>query len=231
MGVCQTVLPFLTEPLTYIGLAGIGLLGKLAYSYSSYSFIPRFLAFSNIVRLSGSVSSVLNFIWRKNLLFAAAVLTTFSGTVKAFLSGGYNGFLDLFFIAGVEVFNKVALTVKQLVEGLGYLAKWISQEGGVCTYVNSWEILLSALASFWVAAAAYIFAIRVYDWVWGKGMTRDIDWPEVMLVVVAVTLISITVYGTSILLEGGNALQNILNGVQNSSAVNQTVNSSNTTTF
>jgi len=93
--------------------------------------------------------------------------------------------------------------------------QWISQEGGACTYINQSELLVAAATSFWIALAAYVFAIRLYDWVWGKGMTRDIEWPEVMLVVAVVTLISITVYGGSVVVEGLTTGVDLLEGVQN----------------
>ena len=215
MGWCQTLLPFLSNPLTYIGLLGAGIGGKLLYSYSSYTFWPQALAVSNILRVFGSISSILNFVWRSNILFAAAVITTFSNTIRTVLSGDYNGVIELVFVALTEIYDKIALTVKQIVDGLNYLAQWISQEGGTCMYINQSELLVAAVTSFWVAAAAYIFAIRLYDWIWGKGMTRDIEWPEVMLVVTVVTLISITVYGGSLVVEGLTTSVDLLEGVQN----------------
>lgn len=203
-----------------MGLAGLGLGAKLAYSYSSLTFWPSFLAVSSILRFMGSISSVLNFLWRFNILLVLALYTTFSDTITLALGGENPSLRQLGFSIGSDLYNKVGFAVQHLVDSLGYLAEWISvfTSKGFCSGLGSTDILVSALASFWIGLAAYIFAIRIYDWIWGKGMTREVEWPELMLVVGFVTLLSLVVVGTSSVVEAlsnGEMLWNSLNGSGN----------------
>jgi len=219
-GVCQATLPFLSSVWTWLGIAGLGIAGKLAYSYSSLSFWPSFLAFSSIIRILGGISSILNLAWKANVFVVLALFTTFSDTIRVALGGNKPSLRELLFSAGSDIYNKVGFAVQHLVDSLGYLAEWvsISTSKGFCAGLGSTEILVSALASFWVGLAAYIFAIRIYDWMYGKGMTREIEWPELMLVVIVVTLVSLVIVGTSSVVEGlsnGEMLWNSLNGSGN----------------
>lgn len=192
MGLCSTLLPILSNPWSYAVLLGVGIGGKLLYSYSSYTFIPSFLAVSNIIRIIGGAASIVNLAWKANLFVIAALLTTFSGTIKTLLSGNTNP-LDVLMVAGGEIYSKIGLSVSQIVDGIGYLAQWLGQNGTACGLITERALLFSAFKSFWIGAAAYIFALRFYDWMYGKGMTREVEWPEAMMVIVAVTLFSILV--------------------------------------
>lgn len=193
MGVCSALLPFLSSPWTYGAVAGLGITAKLLYMYSSYSFWPNFLQFSNIIRTLGGAASILNLAWRLNIFLFAALYTTFQGTIKAIITNNYNGILDLAMIMVGEIYSKIGLSTTHLVDGLGLLNQWLTQGTSLCSLINGNEFLFSALYEFWVAAAAYIFALRIYDWIWGKGMTREVEWPEAMMVIVAVTLFSVLV--------------------------------------
>lgn len=221
MGVCQTLLPILSNPLTYAGIITTAILGKTLYNYSRFTFLPSSLS---LLRISGAVSSVLNFLWRRNILFALALLTTFSNTINKVLENRVSGPIDLALTLGTDFYDKVVLTVKNLVESLSLFTEWISQANGFCSLVSQNELLFSAFVELWIAVAAYIFAIRIYDWIWGKGMTRDIDWPEVMLVVTVVTLVSLAVYGPQLLFQALEEGQTLLEVVQNETGVNNTVN-------
>lgn len=217
-GVCQATLPFLTSLWTWLGLAGLGAVGKLAYIYSGLSFWPSFLAFSSIIRVLGGIASILNLAWRANVFFILALFTTFSDTIGVALGGNKPSLRELLFSAVGDIYNKVGFAVQHLVDGLGYLAEWsnVFTGKGVCTGLGNTEILVSALASFWIGLAAYIFAIKIYDLGWGKGMTREIEWPELMLVVAVVTLASLVIVGTSSVVEGLNSGELLLNSLTTS---------------
>jgi len=215
MGVCSTVLPFLSNLWTWVGFAGLGLGAKVAYSYTSLSFWPSFLAASSLIRISGGLASIANFLWRFHILLILAFYTTFSDTIGVALGGEKVGLRELVFSIGSDLYSKVGFAVKHLADGLGYLTEWVQllTQKGLCNGLGNTELLVSAGIAFWTGLAAYIFAIRIYDWMYGKGMTRDVEWPELMMVVVAVTLASLLVVGTSSVvqaLQSGEVLWNLL---------------------
>jgi len=195
MGWCQTLLPLLSNPLTYTALVlGGGGLGLL-YRASSYTFLSRIMILSTLMRILGSAASIINLAWRANVFVLLAFATTFSKTINVLLNNDYTGWLDVASVAGNELYTKIGLSTGHLVDGVGYLAQFIGETttGGACTTVGNTGLLVSALTSFWIAAAAYIFALRIYDWMYGKGMTRELEWPETMMVLVSVTLFSLLV--------------------------------------
>ena len=195
MSVCTTALPFLSNLWTWVGLAGLGVGAKLAYSYSSLSFWPSFLAASSLIRIFGGLASIVNLLWRANVFVFLALFTTFSGTLGVALGGNKVGFRELLFSIGTDLYEKVGFAVKHFADSLGFLSEWVQVfiQEGFCSGLGNMELLLSAGLAFWTGLAAYILAIRLYDWMYGKGMTRDLEWPEVMMVLVSVTLFSLLV--------------------------------------
>lgn len=201
MGVCQTFVSFLANPFTYAGAAGLGVIGKFLYMRSSYTFWPSFLTITTVWRTVMTTLSGLTSLRSYGLFTGLALVTTFSETIKYVLQGDVE-LGKLLFTAGAEFYDKVVLAVKHLVEGTGFLAEWLGQGSQVCTLVGSNELFFAGVWSIWTGLAAYIFALRLYDWWFGKGMTREVEWPEAMLVVAVVTLASTTVYGAELLTQG-----------------------------
>jgi len=215
MSVCTTAMPFLSSIWTWLGLAGVGVAGKVAYSYSSLSFWPSFLAASSLVRIFGGLASIVNLLWRANVFVYLALFTTFSGTLGVALGGNKVSLRELGLSVLTDLYEKVGFAVKHFADSIGFLSEWVKvlAQEGFCSGLGSMELLVSAGVAFWTGLAAYILAIRLYDWMYGKGMTRDVEWPEYMMVVVAVTLASLLVVGTSEVvqaLQSGEALFNLL---------------------
>jgi hypothetical protein len=223
---CSLALTLFTDPRVLLGGAGLGIAAKLLYSYSGFSFWPSFLALSTVLRLTGSLASIATFILRSNILLGAAIITTFSGTLKALLSGNFTSTWDLINIILTDLYDKLGLVVQHIAEGIGYTSEYVNLflSEGTCTALNSTEILTGALLSFWFALSAYIFALRLYDWMFGKGMTREVEWPETMLVVGVVTLFSVVLVGSGMVWEAFTQGEELWKVVQNQSQFNNTLN-------
>jgi hypothetical protein len=210
MGVCSTLLPFLTNPLTYLGIGGLTVLGAALYSYSSYTFLPSLILFS---RLSSGVNFVFNLVSKaveSGALKLIAAYTTFEGTIQLFLEKGISK--ELFVTAGAEFIEKTSLSVKNIVEGISTLNQWLTKGNeGVCMLAQNNELLLTGLVSVWTGVAAYIFVIWVWNKAWYDWRHREMEQQQLFLIIIVVTCISLAVYGFEVLNQGWSNTFSLVN--------------------
>lgn len=203
MGVCQTVLPWLSNPFTYLGVGGVGIGLKLLYSYSSFTFWPSILSASAIWRTLMTTISGVTSVLRTDLLKYAAAVTTFSQTLTYLLTGNIS-MGKLFSTVGTELYDKVVLTLPNLVEGLGFFSEWISMLGpeGVCGLTGNTGLFFSGLQMIWISVAAYIFVLWIWKSTWYDWRNVEMESQEKWLVVALITVVSLSAHGTSLLAEG-----------------------------
>lgn len=228
MGVCQTLLPFLTNPSTYLGLGGTGLFLAALYSYSSYTFLPGLLLFS---RLSSGLNFVYNLLMRAvdmGLLKFVAVYTTFQATIQGLTGNGFS--LGTFKLLAKEFLQKVSLSFKNIVEGLSLFTDWITKlNEGLCGLSQNSDLLLAGLASVWTGVAAYIFVVWVWDLMFYDWRNESMEQQTMVILVVAVTSLSLAVYGVDVLSQGVSngveLMDSLENLTQSSSDLNISANS------
>lgn len=221
-GVCSTLLPFLTNPLTYLGIGGVTLLGAALYSYSSLTFLPSLVLFS---RLSSGVNFIFNVITKvinHGALKLVAAYTTFEGTISSLLQDGFSG--QLLLMAGQEFLEKTTLSIKNLIQGISQLNNWISTaDNGLCQLVQNNEILVAALLSLWTGVAAYIFVIWMWNLTWYDWRNQEMEQQQLILIIVAVSSLSLAVYGFEVLSQGWSNTFSLVDTLANSTG-NMSVN-------
>lgn len=223
-GICQTLLPFLANPFTYAGIGILGLAAKFLYSYSSLSFWPSFLTLSSLWRtLMVTISASLN-LRRVGFFAALSFVTVFWPTINGLMTGQLTGIIPLLSSAGTDLWTNVVLVMKNLVTGLGFLVSWIDTSGNICGLWANKNLLFNAVGKFWSVAAAYILVLRVDDLWFGKGMTREIEWPERYKTIAIVTLLSTTVYSGELALEAVRQGQTFVQVLSNQWITNESVN-------
>jgi len=195
-------MPFLSSIWTWLGLAGVGVAGKLAYSYSSLTFWPNLLSFSAIWRTLMTTLSGIGSLMRTDLLKYFAAATTFSGTIKYLLNGDISlqGLGSTFVI---EFYDKVVLTVKNLVEGLSLISKWVAGiDQGFCNLFNTLDVLGMGLLEIWFGVAAYLFILWLWSSSWYDWRNVEMESQEKLLVIGLVSAISISAHSTELVLQG-----------------------------
>jgi hypothetical protein len=223
MGVCSTLIPFLTNPLTYLGIGGVTIVGAALYSYSSYTFLPSLILFS---RLSSGVNFVFNLVSKaveSGALKLVAAYTTFEGTIQLFLEKGISK--ELFVTAGAEFIEKTSLSVKNIVEGISTLNQWLTTSNeGVCMLAQNNELLLTGLISVWTGIAAYIFVIWVWNMAWYDWRNKEMEQQQLLLIIIVVSSVSLAVYGFDVVSQGWSntfsLVDTLANNVGNMSANN-----------
>jgi len=225
MGWCETLLPFFLDPLTYL-IGGGSLLGLgLLYSYSSYAFLPSMIVLS---RLTSPFNFVLNLIktaLQHNALRYLAVYTTFEGTIKSLLNQGFT--LETGAVLLNELWNKIVLSFKNIVDGLEMLVQWLTSSSEVCGLAGNTDILFTAGISIWTGIAAYIFVLWVWKFSFYHWRNIEMEDQNVFLVLVAITAISIAAHQTSLVMEGvsnGMSLVETLGQLVGDVGVNESVN-------
>lgn len=227
MGLCETLLPFLLNPLTYLGLGGLGLLGAAAYSYSSYTFIPSMMVLSRITSPVNFVFNLGRTALDHGALKIVAAYTTFSGTINSILENGLT--FNALIIAGQEFVSKASMSIKNIIEGLQFFTQWISTYGnGVCSLSANSDLLLNAGLSIWTGVAAYIFIIWIWDKSFYSWRHERMEQQQVLLIILAVSSLSLAAYGFDILTQGvenGQSLLDTLANLGGNMSGNETVNS------
>lgn len=167
-------------------------------------------------------------LFRKKIVFAAAVYTTFSNSISSFLqflSGGqsFNEFGSVFVS---EAGNKFLGAAPNFLDALKSL------NGG------EW---LNGLVLLWTAFASIYMMLFLYKLFRAKGMTSEVEWPEQALVLLVWFLASGLVHGTGLLYGVLDQLKLFLDslssllpsfsggeGSLNSSVLNESVGNSST---
>lgn len=210
---CEALLPFLKNPLTY-GILGTSFLtARYLYKISSLTFWPNFLRITVIYRTVMVTISGLGTLKRTGLFAVLSVITVFYPTIQALYTGEITGLINLLTGLGTDLWNNLVLVVKNFVQGLGFLTEFFVSSKNVCGAQQNLDLLVKSLTEFWNVAAAYILAFRIDEALWGKGMVREIEWPEKYKTAAIVTLLSTTVYGGQIVftaLDQGSTLAQVL---------------------
>lgn len=214
MGWCETLLPFLLDPLTYL-IGGGSIIGLAAlYSYSSYTFIPSMLILSRLTSPVNFVFNLLKSALDHGALKLVAAYTTFEGTITTGLQDGLSG--ELIILSGQEFVTKASMSIKNIIEGLGFFTEWISTySNGVCSLSANSDLLLSAGISIWTGVAAYIFIIWLWDKSWYSWRNERMEQQQILLIILAVSSLSLAAYGFDILTQGVESGQSLLDTLGN----------------
>jgi predicted membrane protein len=227
MGLCETLLPFLLNPLTYLGIGGLGLAGAAAYSYSSYAFLPSMMVLSRITSPFNFAFNLISKALDHGALKIVAAYTTFSGTINTLVQNGLT--VELLFLAGQEFVNKASMSIKNIIEGLGFFTQWISTYSkGVCSLSANTDLLLNAGLSVWTGIAAYIFIIWMWDKSWYSWRNERMEQQQILLIILAVSSLSLAAYGFDILTQGVSNTESLLDTLANlggNTLGNESVNS------
>jgi len=157
-------------------------------------------------------------LYRKNIVKAAAVYTTFSSTInKALLAvSGKAEWLGVGSSFVNEAYSKFLGAAPNLLKGFEAL--------------NSLQVVDTALF-FWQGVAALIMMFFIYSMLFGKGMTREIEWPEKALVLALWLSISSQVHGSGLIMSLFDqvrvffeSLQAVLPDISGNTTVNETGN-------
>jgi hypothetical protein len=124
-------------------------------------------------------------LFRKKIVLAASVYTTFSNTITeglTFLTGSTSSssLVDTFV---TEAGNKFFGAAPNILEGLKSF--------------NNLEVVQAGL-SLWTAFASIYMLLFIYKMFRSKGMTSNVEWPETMLVLLVWLLSSSIVHGSSL---------------------------------
>lgn len=214
MGLCETLLPFLLNPLTYLGVGGLGLAGAAAYSYSSYTFIPSMMVISRITSPFNFAFNLISKALDYGALKIVAAYTTFSGTINSVLEKGLTA--NALWLALQEFVSKASMSIKNIIEGLNYFTQWISTYGnGVCSLSANSDLLVSAGLSVWTGIAAYIFIIWIWDKSFYSWRHEKMEQQQILLIILAVSSLSLAAYGFDILTQGVENGQSLLDTLGN----------------
>lgn len=227
MGWCETLLPFLLDPLTYL-IGGGSILGLAAlYSYSSYTFIPSMMILSRLTSPVNFVFNLAKSALDHGALKLVAAYTTFEGTITTILNEGLS--VNVLIMAGQEFVTKASQSIKNIIEGLQFFTQWISSYSeGVCMLSQNSDILLNAGLSIWTGVAAYIFVIWLWDKSWYSWRNQRMEQQQILLIILAVSSLSLAAYGFDILTQGvenGQSLLDTLGNLGGNTVGNESINS------
>lgn len=140
-------------------------------------------------------------LYRKNVVKAAAVYTTFSGTInKVFLAvAGNVSWMKVGSVFLSEGYTKFLGAAPNLLKGVRSL--------------NELQ-LVDAAWFLWQGVAALIMMFFIYSMLFGKGMTREIEWPEKVLVLGLWLSISSQVHGSELVLSLFDQVGMLFEGVE-----------------
>jgi hypothetical protein len=150
-------------------------------------------------------------LFRKKVIFAAAVYWTFSNTLKALfqvVSGGQT-LAQAWAIFLSEAWTKFLGAAPQLLQGLKQI-----QQGEIG----------AGVLSLWTAAASLYMMLFLWKLFRGKFQKVEIDEVEQGLILVVWVLASALVHGPELLINISIQLENILNTVSNIMPTNNQVN-------
>jgi len=150
-------------------------------------------------------------LFRKKVIFAAAVYWTFSNTLKALFQTVSSGqtLAQAGSIFVEELWTKFLGAAPQLLQGL--------------KQIQSGELIAGAM-SLWTAAASLYMMLFLWKLFRGKFQKVDIDEIEQGLILIVWVLASALVHGPELLINISMQLENILNTVSNIMPTNDQVN-------
>ena len=212
---CNTLISFLTNPLTLTGGIGTGVALKLLYNYSRFSFWPSMLSVTAIWRTLMTTVSGASSLLRTDLLKYAATFTTFSQSIKLLLSGDFT-VTEIIVTPLQEFVSRVVATVPSWVEGLSSLSTWLAgSKGNVCGLVSSGELFWTALWSIWTGIATVLFVLWIWEKTWYDWRNVQMESQEKYLIVGLVVLGSVSVHSTAVLFEGLSSSESLANSLGN----------------
>jgi len=174
-------------------------------------YLSTILSWSKITTVGSKLVTWTLLLFRKRVVFAAAVYWTFSNTLKALfqtVSGGQT-LAQVWQIFLQEAWNKFLGAAPQLLQGL--------------KQIQSGELIAGAM-SLWTAAASLYMMLFLWKLFRGKFQKVDIDEIEQGLILIVWVLASALVHGPELLLNISMQLENILNTVSNIMPTNDQVN-------
>jgi len=144
---------------------------------------------------------LLALLYRKNVVKAAAVYTTFSSTInKALLAvSGNVSWMSVGSSFLSEAYSKFLGAAPNLLQGFKAL--------------NNLQFVDAALF-FWQGIAALIMMFFIYNLIRAKGMTSEVEWPEKALVLALWLSISSQVHGSELVVALFDQVKLLFESVQ-----------------
>jgi len=178
-------------------------------------YLSTILSWSKISTVGSKLVTWILLLFRKRVVFAAAVYWTFSNTLKALFN----------VVSGGQTLTQSGQT---FVEELGskFLGAAPQLEEGLIQ-IQSGEIGAGIL-SLWTAAASLYMMLFLWKLFRGKFQKVNIDEVEQGLVLIVWVLASTLVHGPELLINISTQLENILDTVSNMMPTNNQVNNTST---
>jgi len=182
----------------------------LLYKYSSYTFLPSMILFSRLASGINFIFNLLKTALESGVLKVLAVYTTFYLTITTFVEQGPS--IELLFLAGKELLEKISLSMKNLIEGVKLFDQYIAESSGkLCGFTSQSDILWNSATSVWTGVAAFIFVLWVWRISWYDWRNIEMEQQQVILGLLTVASLSLAVYGFDLLPEAFKATKSLAN--------------------